>query len=172
MRRGWLLAALLLSLGVNAGLVGAWAYRQATRPAPRPLPWAEGRGPFVAMADRLELAGGMRERFLEQQRIFFALTEGDRRELEEVRRALRRELDAPEPDPERIDELLAASAELNTALDRAFVENVLATRELLGPGERRRFLRLLPRLRPPADGVARRWERGPRPAPPPAEQEP
>ena len=169
MRRGWLLAALLLSVGINLGLFGAWAFRQATRPAPRPLPWAEGRGPFVAMAERLELAAETRARFLEQQRIFFALTEGDRRELADLRRELRRELDRPEPDGARIDELLAASAELNAALDRAFVENVLATRELLGPDERRRFLRLLPRLRPPEDGDARPWERPGRPGPPPAE---
>lgn len=171
MRRGWLLAALLLSVGLNLGLFGAWAYRQATRPAPRPLPWAEGRGPFVAMADRLELTGKTRERFLEQQRVFFALTEGDRRELAELRRELRRELDAAEPEPERIDQLLAASAELNAALDRAFAENVLATRELLGPEERRRFLQLLPRLRPPGDGPPRRWERGPHPGAPAVEPE-
>ncbi|HQP92598.1 MAG TPA: hypothetical protein PK570_01405, partial [Thermoanaerobaculia bacterium] len=73
MRRRWLFVALLLSLGLNAGLLGAWLYRQQHRPPARPFPWGEGKRPFVTMADRLELASPVRERFLEQQRIFFEL---------------------------------------------------------------------------------------------------
>jgi len=155
MRRRWLFVALLLSLGLNAGLLGAWLYRQQHRPPARPFPWGEGKRPFVTMADRLELASPVRERFLEQQRIFFALTEADRCELAEARRELREELARPEPDPALIDELLSESAELNAALDRAFVENVLVTCELLGPEERQRYLSLLPRMRPPAAGPPR-----------------
>jgi Spy/CpxP family protein refolding chaperone len=166
--RSWGLAlALLLSLGVNIGILATLAVRQAAppdrpdrpRPAePRPTPPRPGPGEETAeepplranrLADRLGLEGEQRRRFLRIQGRFFAETVRLRTEQAEVFRELRRELSAPEPDRQKIEELTRASARAHLGLQQAMVRNVTATREILDPDQQRLFLDIISRLGPP-----------------------
>jgi hypothetical protein len=146
-KRWWLVIALLLSVGMNVGLLVALALdrpavtqkqQEALRPA------AAGRIPQLAA--RLGLEGVERRRFIQRQRQFFAETAVSRARLPEVRRELRAELTRPTPDRARIDELLRESGELFLSLERSLVVNVLETRALLGPEQERRYIDLISRL--------------------------
>lgn len=167
MRRWGLALALLLSVGVNIGILATLAVRTTAppdRPRPeerRPLPPAPGEPaeepPLRAarLADRLGLEGEQRRRFLRLQGRFFVETVRLRTEQGEVFRELRRELAAPEPDRRKIEELTRASARAHLALQQALARNVIATRELLDPEQERLFLDIISRLRPPGGGAQR-----------------
>jgi Spy/CpxP family protein refolding chaperone len=149
-RRWWLVVALLLSLGINAGVVGVLLIQRLRDRGRPPLPgpgFGMGRAPLLALADELRLSGEQRERFLQIQRSFFEQTLRDRQQLDEVRRDLRLEVLRRNPDRVRVDELLRQMSTLTGQLERAFVGNVLATREILTEEQQRRFLELVPRLR-------------------------
>lgn len=160
MKRWWLVIALLLSLGVNLGILAALAVRRPPRPGPEapppageqnlPDPNPEGPPPRVTrLADRLGLEGEQRRRFVDLQARFFADTVRLRTQQMEAYRALRRELTSREPDRTRIESLLQESARLHLALEQAMVRNVIASREVLDPGQERLYLEVLSRLRPP-----------------------
>lgn len=186
--RRWVLAlALLLSLGVNIGILATLTVRRAAPDRPRPeerrpippSPGAEtGETPPRAtrLADRLGLEGEQRRRFLRIQARFFTETIRLRTEQAEVFRELRRELTAPEPDRRKLEELTRASARAHLALQQAMARNVIATREILDPEQERLFLDVISRLgqrprRPPFRQPRRpRWEAGPREERPPVEE--
>jgi len=169
--------ALLLSVGVNVGLVAAIVagrFRAPAREERQPPPVAR----LQRLADRLGLEGEARRRFVAYQRSFFEDTARDRRRLAEVNRELRGELVSPSPDPQRIEQLTAESSALYRTLERALAGNVLATRKLLAPDQERIYLRLIRQLRPgrgplspPGAPPAAPWRRGldgppPQPQPP------
>jgi len=169
--------ALLLSVGVNVGLVAAIVagrFRAPAREERQPPPVAR----LQRLADRLGLEGEARRRFVAYQRSFFEDTARDRRRLAEVNRELRAELVSPSPDPRRIEQLTAESSALYQTLERALAGNVLATRKLLAPDQERIYLRLIRQLRPgrgplspPGAPPAAPWRRGlegppPQPQPP------
>jgi hypothetical protein len=171
--------ALLLSVGVNVGLLAAIL---AARLRP---PVAEERQPpaverLQKLADRLGLQGEARRSFVAYQRRFFFETARDRRRLGSVNRDLRLELIAENPDPQRVEQLTAESSDLYRKLERALAGNVLATRKLLDPRQEKIYLDLIRQLRPgrgrlapPGGPPAAPWRRGldqpaqPAPAPPP-----
>ena len=166
MKRSWVVLALLLSLGVNVGILAVVGLSR-TR-APRPVERLfdrSGPPPIERLADRLELEGETRRRFVDEQRRFFASFVELRRELAETRHELRREVGGPSPDRTRIDELLTSSAELTAELDRLFVEHVLQARDILDGRQERIYLGVVERLRQASDGP-RPGER-PRRRPPP-----
>jgi hypothetical protein len=164
MRRWWVTIALLLSVGVNVGLLAAVATRKlAARDRERPLPGPmEPRppGPSIQnpgeeplprvhrLADHLGLEGKERSRFLDLQRQFFEETLRVRMHLAETQREVRRELMADEPDRQRIDTLLKEAARDYLALERALAKNVVATRAVLSPAQEEEYLRIISRLRP------------------------
>jgi len=186
-RRHWIFLALLLSVGVNCGLVGMGIARhrmelQRERD-PRP-PGREG----VRLADRLALAGEARESFLRLQRELGERVHAGRRQIDEARRELRRELTSREPDRERVEALLGRLNRAQDALDRAFVANVLAARDVLEGRAEREYLQFVERFgaavagpRPPGPPLDRlrlrpgarrlRGDDGPE-GPPPEEREP
>ncbi|MFP5285663.1 MAG: Spy/CpxP family protein refolding chaperone [Thermoanaerobaculia bacterium] len=157
MRRWWVVIALLLSLGVNLGLVAAVATRKiAARPeGPRPM----GPGPqglegeplprFRRLADHLGLEGDQRRRFLDLQRQLFEETLRVRMRQAETQREVRRELVSPDPDRERIDALLQQSARDFLTLEQALARNIVATRAILDPDQEEEYLRIVSRMRPP-----------------------
>jgi len=168
-RRWGLALALLLSVGVNIGILATLAVRRGgalnrpDRPHPeKPGPMAE-EPPLRAtrLADRLGLEGEQRRRFLRLQGRFFAETVRLRTEQAEVFRELRRELAAPEPDRQKIEELTRASARAHLALQQAMVKNVTATREILDPDQERLFLDIVSRLPPPGLGGPQQRPRRP-----------
>jgi hypothetical protein len=133
-----------------------------------------GGGPSPArleeIAGRLGVPVADRPRFIELQRRFLAETRTRRIQLETVRHGLRAELTAPQPNSERLHALVDASARLQGALERAFVEHVLQARELLDGEAEQRYVRFLARLGPramagmgPPPGQGRRpdprWQR-------------
>lgn len=167
MRRNWLFLALLLSVGINCGLLGMGIMRHrmlaGAERAERdgrdgrddPAPGRHG----ARLADRLELAGEQRERFLGLQRELAERVHAGRRRIDDARRDLRRELTSPDPDRARVEALLAAIGGEQDALDRALVENVFAARELLDGEAEREYLLFVERFggafaggRPPGRG--------------------
>ncbi|HXO19892.1 MAG TPA: periplasmic heavy metal sensor [Thermoanaerobaculia bacterium] len=152
MKRWWLVIALLLSLGVNVGILATVATSRL-RPAPPPAMAPNAQQPPAAerlarLADRLGLEGPARERFIDLQRSFFLESGRNRMRLQEVYRQLRRELVSPVPDRQRIDRLVDESSRLYLAIERATTEHVLASRALLDPTQERIFLNLLRQMRP------------------------
>ena len=118
----------------------------AKNPLNNPLPR------LPRLADRLGLEGEERRKFLDIQWNLFQETSRLRLRMGEVHRDLKRELTSREPDRQRVDALLAESARVHGALERALVSNVLATRELLGPEREREYLTMVGKLRVPGPG--------------------
>lgn|GEM_PF-688337 len=166
MKRWWLVIVLLLSLGVNVGIVAAlvghrWAGeatqkggdKEAERlPEERQGPQPGGQNEevpqrIVRLANQLGLEGDQRKKFISLQGSFFADTLRLRTDQAETQRELRRALGAPVPDQARIDSLLQESGNTFTALEKAMTTNVLESRKLLKPDQERKFLKLLARLR-------------------------
>jgi len=146
-RRWWLVIALVLSLGMNLGLLIALAlsspaFAQQQQGVMRPA--APGR--LQQLADRLGIQGPVRRRFIQRQRQFFAETPGPRARLNEIRREVRAEMTRPEPDRARIDELLREGSGIFLMLERAVVANVLDSRAMLPPDAERKYVDLISRL--------------------------
>lgn len=178
MKRWWLVIALMLSLGVNLGIVVSRLVPPRDRPsggetadageeggettdAERPVAPAERPMPRVVlrMADELGLEGEKRESFVALQRSFLRRTLIARGEAQRAQERLRLELLAPRPDREAVAESLERMSAARTELERAFVDNVLDTRELLDPEQTRRFLRMIARLRHAREQLQRRFQR-------------
>lgn len=159
MRRWWLVLALLLSVGINVGILSVLAVHRLSPPGPPArMPPAVTAG-VERFADHLGLEGESRQRFVELQRGFFESTRKGRERMERLRRQLRRELTARRPDRERVEETLAELARTYAGLEGAFARLVLDTREVLNPRQQREYLRFLARLRAGVEGA--------RPGPPP-----
>lgn len=204
MQRWWLVIALLLSLGINLGLIlGRVLPRPAapegtTGPEGPELPDPRAHGPPLGgppagppahgpaagepprfayrMADELGLESAERQAFVERQRQFVVDTLGPRERIGELQAALRRQLVAENPDRREVDDLLRQIGDAHVDLERAFVDNLFATRELLDAEQERRYIGWLHRLRharsgerfgggPPPWGEGRRFGRD-RPRPP------
>jgi Spy/CpxP family protein refolding chaperone len=171
MRRWWLVLALLLSLGLNVGILGALAARRAfltARPnAARQQPGnsaanngGNGAGNnadpvprLTRLANRLSLEGDQRRKFLDIQWNLYQETARLRLQLNEIHRSLRRELTHPSPDRTRVEALLNESSQTYLALERSLVNNVFATRELLGPEKEADYLKIVGSLRVPNPGA-------------------
>jgi hypothetical protein len=183
-KRWWLVLALLLSLGVNVGILATIAVArlrpgllQKVQKALQPPP--EKR--LARLADRLRLEGPERRRFLVLERHFMATTGRDRKHLQELYREVRSELISPRPDAVRIEGLLAESSQVYLRIERAVTTNVLETRKILNPEQEAIFLDLIEKMRPGqgpfaqpgAPGAA--WNRGLKAeptSPPPQPSEP
>ena len=154
MKQWWLIVVLLLSLGVNIGLLagralqgraesdGPPAIGEAPPPESDPLPRRVYR-----LADELDLRGEKRDAFVANQRAFFEQTLAARGRMERLRRELRRGVTAEDPDREALDALLVQVAEAHYDLERAFVTNLIDTRELLDEHQEKLFMRFLGRSR-------------------------
>lgn len=194
MSRRWMGIALLLSLGVNLGIVAvllgerlwptedpvptarqpASAARvgpggEATerRPQDRERPFDRPTSgvrdehdvpPAIArrlggLADRLGLRDERRAQFVEIQHAFFGQTHERRNRIIELQERFRRELAAAEPSAAEIERLVQGLGEERTALEAAFAEAVLETRELLDPRQDRMYLEFVGRLRSGGPGA-------------------
>jgi hypothetical protein len=146
-KRWWLVLALLLSLGVNVGILATIAVaRLRPQNAKVTQPPAEKR--LAVLADRLGLAGEERQRFLFLQRRFFAATSRDRKRLQQVYREIRRELISPQPEPGHLEALLTESSQLYLKIEHSVTANVLETRKLLTPEHETVYLDLIGQMRP------------------------
>ncbi len=147
MKRWWLVIALVLSIGMNLGLLVALALSSpalARQQQAVMRPAAPGR--WAQLADRLGLEGEVRQRFIQRQRQFVAETAGPRSRLPEIRKQVRAELIRPKPDLTRIDELLRESADIFLMLERSVVANVLDSRKMLPPEAESKYVDVISRL--------------------------
>jgi len=165
MSRWWLVIALLLSVGLNVGILATIAAHWPGPPPPREgRPPQEGQNPanpnpnidpvprLGRLADRLKLEGDQRRKFLDLQWNLYQESTRQRLQMNEVHRELRRELTRPTPDRQRVEALLNESARIHMALERALVSNIFSTRELLGPEKEKEYLKIVGRLRLPNPG--------------------
>ena len=136
MKRWWLVILLLLSVGLNLGILAAIAAKRAQRPEPREPRPAEVLNPTAdplprlpRLADRLGLEGEKRERFIDIQWELFQKTARLRLRRGEVHRELKREVTRDEPDRQKVDQLLKESARIYGAMERALVDSVLKNRK-------------------------------------------
>jgi hypothetical protein len=146
-KRWWPILALLLSVGLNVGLLidlalSSPAVTRRQQEALRPA----GAGRLQQLADHVGLQGPARRRFVQRQRRFFAETTGPRARLPEIRREVRSELTRPAPDRARLDALLHEAADTYLRLEQAVVDNVLDSRALLAPEQEHRYVDLISRL--------------------------
>ena len=163
MRPIWLWFALLLSVGVNLGVLATIGTDRLREPARWDRgPTEEGPPPVERAADRLGLGGERRDAFIQIQTDFFHGMRESREELETLRRQLRRELMAENPDRAEVDGLIDEMGQAYSRLDRVFVENVLKSREILDPEQERRYLEFLDRLQQRGRSGHRRPEGLPR----------
>lgn len=117
-----------------------------------------GEPPLGRLADHLGLAGEPRERFVALQRELVRGHLEARRERVRLGAELRRELVEPEPDPARVEDLIARLGESYLASERATAEAILRSRELLDDEQQEAYLRFLDRLR--HDGRNAAWHEG------------
>lgn len=158
MKRWWLVLALLLSVGVNLGILATLAVsRQRGEPPGPPSESERGvRGPELEgriservhhLARELGLEGEKRERFVELQRSFIESAIRARMKVWRLQAELREQLGGPDPDRTRIDQLAQELGQAHTQLETVLIENIFATRELLDPEQQKRYLHLLARWR-------------------------
>ncbi len=188
MSRWWLVIGLLLSVGLNVGILTAIGVRRAAAPG-RPAAQAQGQGQgqgaanpanandpvprLTRLADRLKLEGETRRKFIDIQWNLYQETTRLRLDLGEIHRSLRREMTLPNPDRPRVDALLADSSRTYLALEKSLVDNVFATRALLGPEKEAEYLKVVGRLRLPNPGPGiSNPTAGPNQQSPPADQKP
>ncbi|MEM8963030.1 MAG: hypothetical protein AAGD38_16220 [Acidobacteriota bacterium] len=170
MKRSLLVLGLLLSVGINIGILatiamngtatGGTAATRGPTETGTPIqtdtstqldssndePMLENErveALITRVADELELTGEIREAFLDIQRRFMVDTLKGRAELARRQAAFRRSLLAPRPDRERIKGHLEEIGKANVELERAFAVNILAVRELLDDERERRYIGIL-----------------------------
>ena len=139
----WLWIVLAVSLGINVGILATLAVQGAdkgTEEKSKQPSLDERTGPI---ADRLGLEGEDREKFIQLQRGLLESSQGNREELDGMRREVRRELREDEPDRARIDRLIADMAEVSAAQEREYVETVMASREILDDEQQALYMQFL-----------------------------
>ena len=177
MKRGWVWVLLLLSVGINIGILATIGVSKARTQArwERPRDGERPAPPFERVANHLELEGVAREQFLEIQQNLFRTTRSHQEALHQLRAELRREVASRDPDPQKVDQLLSQIGALHMDLDRAMVESVLATKKILTPQQQRKYFQVLERVR---DAYRRFGDRANRPRrpgdrrPPPPQDRP
>jgi Spy/CpxP family protein refolding chaperone len=163
-KKTWVWVLLLLSLGVNVGIlatIGVARFKGDSEPfdserfdsrrgdqsPDQRMPRERFKPPNDRMANALKLEGEEREEFVAIQERFFQSMMEQREGLERIRRQLRAEVVTDQPDEERIEMLLAELGQAHSNLDRVMVDNVLRSRQLLGPEQQRRYFQMLRRIR-------------------------
>lgn len=158
MKRWWVVIALLLSVGINVGLVVSRILpsqapaRDETTAGPqrpeRPSPELGRLRPvIIRLANQMGLRGERREAFFTIQRRFFEETLSTRRRVEDLQKELRRALLSEDPDRDAVDRMLDELGTAHADLERAFVRNLLDSRQLLDAEQERVFVQFLGRVR-------------------------
>ena len=184
MNKSWVWVLLLLSLGVNVGIlatIGVARFRGPERFGPggidserfdsrqgdqspdQRMRRERFKPPLERMANALELEGEDRAEFLTLQEQFFQSMMQHRERLELTRRQLRNEVVSADPDRGKIDGLLEQLGSLHSRLERVLVDNVLKTRMLLDADQQQRYFQMLRRIREATERGGPRGEVGRRP---------
>jgi len=158
MKRSWVWVALLLSVGINIGILATVGVSRVRREArSERSPDQNGAPPFERIANHLQLEGEEREEFIEIQKRLFRASRQHQEALHQLRAELRHEVMSDSPKPAKVDELLADIGETHKDLNRLMVESVLASRKIMTPEQQRRYVQILERIQ---DGSRRFGSRG------------
>jgi hypothetical protein len=133
MRRSGLMYALILSVLLNLGVVGAAGYQ------------AMGRGGAATgdLSDHLKLDGDQRRRWHSLEESFLRELDAGWRNIAQHREALIREVFSESPDPARIEVERARIAELQALQQQRVIAQFLRERDILTAGQRRALVDLL-----------------------------
>ena len=160
MKRWILVILLLLSVGLNVGLLAQRGREKAERPrraearqeagdsAERRERRERARERLLEnMVDKVGVAGERRERFVEIHRGFFERTREQREQQRRAERALRENLASAAPDRALAEVQLAEIAAAKKEIEAAFVENFFEASALLDPDQQARYRELVAELR-------------------------
>ena len=140
MRRSSLVYALMLSVLLNLGVVGAVAYRA----------WGGSAGSAADLADRLQLDAEQRRRWHALEDGFVHELDAGWREIAQHREALIRAVFSEKPDRARIEAERARIAELQAQQQQRVIAQFLRERDILTAGQRHALVGLLLREEPAA----------------------
>lgn len=153
MRRDWMVVALLLSLGLNLGLVLSSLLAHPKAGVPRAVAGGYGEG-LEPLADELGLAAEKRQAFLARHRQFFAAARAPRERLRELRAELTRELFLEPAERQRINELVAATGTELARFEEELALLVLDIRAMLPAEKQAIYRRFLERLESTGQGAS------------------
>ncbi len=141
MKRWVLVVALVLSLGINVGILSTLALHQkAPARAARHVP-----GTLEELARRLQLEGSEKSRFIAIQRRFLGEVRKNQREGRRVQSALWKKLGARRPDEQEIRDLVERSGRIQAQRVELLARVVLETREILDRRQLHLYRRFLSR---------------------------
>ncbi len=132
MKRWGLTLALVLSLGMNAGILAMIAvHRLGSTTAEPPQMQGTPQQHLEQLADWLRLDGDERQDFLELQQRFFRGMQENGQEIRRLHDRLRREVTSRQPDRSQVDEIVQQLGTRFEARERLMVDTVLDSRQLL-----------------------------------------
>lgn len=141
MKASTLRLALILSLLVNLGVLGAVGYRAFGPGAVRQE--AGAADGFPGLARYLSLSDEQQHRWHEAETAFIGRLADGGREILRRRNRLIDEIFAATPDAARIEAERAGIAQLQDERQRIVIEQLLREREILDAGQRERLAQLL-----------------------------
>ncbi len=137
--------ALVLSLMLNLGVIGAVAYRAIQHGQwPGAFTWAEEAN----LADALKLDAAQRRKWEALEVGFLRELKSGWQPIRRHREAMIHEIFAEQPDRGRIEAERAAIAQLQSAQQQRIIEQLLREREVLDRAQRQRLAELLLRQAP------------------------
>lgn len=141
MKRWWWIVAFVLSLGINVGILSTLALRQkeparVTRQEPRS---------FEQLANRLQIQGEDRERFIALQQRFLRELRKNQKQGRRLQVQLWRELGVGEPDTARIEALVQEIGKVQGRRTELVARVVLESRDMLDRRQLRVYRRFLAR---------------------------
>ena len=139
MRHQLLRFLFLLSVAINAGVIGAVAWHHYG-PAAGP---EEAAPPGGGLRQDLRLTGEQAQEFDRLYAELEARVAAGRERMRDRRRALFDILGAPGADPAALDAVLVEIGGVQAGIQRAVAEYLLAQVQLLSPAQRARFVELL-----------------------------
>lgn len=130
----WLLAA---SLSLNLGVIAVIFYNQAR------LPPQATAAPHVNLQDYLQLSNDQRQRWQQLEPAFLQDISTNWRDIRKHREALVRQIFSAVPERSAINAEQARIAALQDAQQQRVITQLLAERELLDEGQRKKLMNLL-----------------------------
>ena len=140
MRNRGLVSALILSVLLNLGVVGAAGYRALV----------QDRSGATDLASRLELDAAQRTRWHSLEQAFVRELDAGWQEIALQRETLVREVFSEQPDPARIEAARARIAEVQMQQQQRVIAQFLQEREILNADQRRKLVDVLLREEPAA----------------------
>lgn len=170
MKRWLIVVLLLLSIGLNIGLLAQRGREKRQREERREARLEARQNPGSAgsrearerpllkrlldrMVDEVGVKGEQRDKFVAIQESFFDRTLATREKLRQSQRALRENLSSPQPDRALAENQAAEIAAAQKEVEAAFIENFFATSAILDQDQRQRYSKLVSELR------RLRWDR-------------